>query len=255
VHWIVQENIRDESGYQAFIDALQQLNVDHTVVKVIPFAHECIPDVNPSGPVIVWGSTSMDMVAKQKGWTPGTFLNDNFDQRIWSKMYGADMLNADATFHEFCNIPAFTGERFIRPVHDLKTFAGIIQAGPELAHWQTQILALKDTYSTLRPDTPVSVSSVKEIDLESRFFVVNCEVVAGSMYRLYGQTRHERCSSWDGDWKFAQSMANHWQPADAFVIDVALSDSQFKVIEVNCINSAGFYAANMLRVIKAIERI
>ena len=105
MYWVVQENVRDEATYPNFVQALTDLNIKHTLVKVVPFSHEVIPDVNPTGRVIVWGSTTLDLVAKNKGWIPGTFLNDNFDQRIWMTKYPT--LNDDAEIYEFGLIPVF----------------------------------------------------------------------------------------------------------------------------------------------------
>jgi hypothetical protein len=253
--WVVQENIKDEATYDHFIQALYALNIEHTLVKVVPFSHDVIPDVNPTGRVMVWGSTTLDLVAKNKGWKPGTFLNENFDQRIWRTKYPT--LNDDAEIHEFGSIPAFEGTRFIRPVHDMKVFAGKVIHNVELEQWKETIQRYSDGYITLRPETPVSISSVKDIEMEWRFFVVSGKVVAGSRYRQWGLSDHRRIYAASEPWKFAQEMVDRWQPSEAFVIDLAKehNDPSFKVIEVNCINSAGFYECDMKAVIEAIERL
>lgn len=46
-----------------------------------------------------------------------------------------------------------------------------------------------------------------------------------------------------------------WQPADAFVVDVASGPFGHKVIEVNCFNSAGLYACDPGRIIDAVEAL
>jgi hypothetical protein len=262
MYWVVQENIRDEASYDSFIAALQELNVQHEIVKVIPFAHEVIPDINPTGRVIVCGSTSLDMVARKKGWEPGTFLNVNFDQRVWSRIYGTDLLNADAEFFNFCKIPSFSGLKFIRPVDDMKVFAGTVIDGAVLDNWKESIQRYSDGYLTLRPDTPVSVSEVKEIENEARFFVVGGKVVTGSYYRMGGRQHQERIES-GTLWEFAEWIVDRWQPDNAFVIDIAqvFVQKMFgkalvdKVIEINCINSSGFYQADMRAVVAAIEEL
>jgi hypothetical protein len=261
--WVVQNNIRDEASYESFIQALRDLNVEYAVVKVIPFSHECIPEISTEGQrIVAFGSTTLDLVAKRNRWEPGTFLNENHDQRVWSKAYGDNMLNADAEYFEFCKVPAFDGSKFIRPVEDMKVFAGAVIHGTELAHWQGLTLALADDFSTLTPKTVVSVSSVKEITTETRFFVVSGKVVAGSIYRLNGQLHYERrTEDFRDDWQFAQRMVDLWQPAEAFVLDIAFTMDEdwtnpaFKVIEVNCINSSGFYSADMRPVVEAIEKL
>ena len=254
--WVVQENIQNEEKYEAFISALQDLNIEYTVVKVVPFVRELIPDVNPTGRVVAWGSISMDYVAKTKGWVPGTFANDNFDQRIWSAAYGDNMLNSDFEVHTFGSIPKFEGTRFIRPIHDMKVFSGMVIHGEEMENWQAAIQRISDGYSTLTAETPVSVSSTKELAMEWRFFVVAGSVVAGSRYRQYGLTDIRAIGPETSPWQFAQKMVDLWSPADAFVIDiVSLMNHDLKVIEINCINSAGFYAVDMRAVVEAIERL
>ena len=46
--------------------------------------------------------------------------------------------------------------------------------------------------------------------------------------------------------EYAQRMVDVWQPAKAFVIDVAETNEGLKVIEINNINSAGFYEADVV---------
>lgn len=274
MYWIVQENVKDERMYDDFLRAIREMKLDHSVVKVVPFSHETIPDVNPpAGPVICFGSVSMDHVAQLKGWKPGTFLNENFDQRIWTAKYKGYILNDDAEFYEFSKIPEFTGMRFIRPVSDMKIFSGMLVHSEEVENWKESIQRYSDGYTRLRPDTPVSISSVKDIEMEWRFFVVSGKVVAGSRYRQWGLSDHRRIYAESEPWKFAQEMVDRWQPAEAFVIDVAALNyhrvvasengitvtlpvfPSYKVIEVNCINSAGFYECDMKAVIEAIEEL
>lgn len=230
---------------------------------MIPFAYETVPDVNPTGRVMAWGSVSMDAVAKKKGWVPGTFFNDNMDQRIWTAAYGDNMLNADAEFFEFCSVPKFEGLKFIRPVEDKKVFTGMVVHGEELDEWKVAIQRYSDGYIRLRPETIIGVSSVKEIAMEWRFFVVGGKVITGSRYRQWGLTDIKEVDSTDEAWRFAQQMVDLWQPADAFVIDVSFQTEAhttgafqpYKVIEINCINSAGFYASDMRAVVEAIESL
>jgi ATP-grasp domain, R2K clade family 3 len=256
--WVVQENVANEEAYQSFVGALDELALPYTIVKVVPFSRELIPDVNPTNPVISWGSVSMENVAVEKGWKPGTFFNDNFDQRVWTKVYGDDMLNADAEFHEFCKIPAFEGTRFIRPVEDKKVFAGMVVHGEEIENWKEAIQRYSDGYTTLRPETVVGVSNVKEIAMEWRFFVVGGKVVTGSRYKNWGLSDFRRVDETTGPWEFAQKMVDKWQPADAFVIDIASpkeTPEKYKMVEINCINAAGFYCSDVRAIIEAIEAL
>jgi len=41
--------------------------------------------------------------------------------------------------------------------------------------------------------------------------------------------------------------------ANAYVMDIALTFDGWKIMEVNCINSAGFYKGNVKEIIAALE--
>ena len=77
--WVLQNNIFNEYGYTGLIKTLDKYEISYAEVKVIPFIHKIEPDINPTGPVIVSGSTSMTIVAKRKGWKPGSFNNENYE--------------------------------------------------------------------------------------------------------------------------------------------------------------------------------
>ena len=126
-----------------------------------------------------------------------------------------------------------------------------------MERWKETIQRYSDGYMTLRPDTPISVSSVKEIAMEWRLYVVGGKVVAGSRYRQWGLPDIQPIDTNTAPWQFAQEMVDKWQPAEAFVLDVAslLKSKELKVIEINCINSAGFYACDMKEVVRAIESL
>jgi ATP-grasp domain, R2K clade family 3 len=77
-------------------------------------------------------------------------------------------------------------------------------------------------------------------------------VVAGSQYRTY--FRLDVRPAVPGDVRaFAENMAHTWAPARAFVLDVARSGPGLYVIEANCLNSAGFYAADVDAIVRAVS--
>lgn len=52
---------------------------------------------------------------------------------------------------------------------------------------------------------------------------------------------------------FAQSMVDLFSLAEAFVIDVCLTDEGWKIVECGCINSAGFYKSDVQKIIMELE--
>ena len=90
------------------------------------------------------------------------------------------------------------------------------------------------------------------IHKECRFFVVDGAVVAGSTYKQGGVmvagAETDPISA-----GYARACVQRWQPARAFVLDTALTPDGPSIVEVNCINSAGFYGADVERIVLAIE--
>jgi uncharacterized protein YuzB (UPF0349 family) len=135
-----------------------------------------------------------------------------------------------------------------------------------LAEWKEQIVNLSNTgYCYLTPDTPVMYAPPKKVDFEARFFIVDGKIVSGSSYRSFGTVLYQRIEN-NGLLRpmldFAQSMANHsscsaemlYDPIHvAYVMDVAQVGGEYKVIEINALNSAGFYSTDMAAVVRAIE--
>lgn len=253
-----------EFGFHTLLTALRENGVPFTVVKIVPFSHELtwfdggsIPEADV--PTMVWGMTCVEQLSEKKGWKPGVFKNENFDMRVLLENYGHFMLNSDGKFYEMGQVPEFEGARFIRPVHDTKSFTGDVINGDEFKVWQQQLYDLKGEFTTLDTTTPVMVASPKKLGTECRFFIVDGKVVSGSTYRVDGRPLRKRV---DMNYplamplrEFAESMVRTWNPCQAFVMDVArvVGSDDFKIVEINCLNSSGFYDTDMAAVVRAIE--
>ena len=53
--------------------------------------------------------------------------------------------------------------------------------------------------------------------------------------------------------EFCSQMVNIFQLADAFVMDIALTNEGYKIVECGCINCAGFYDANLQKLVVDLE--
>ena len=240
--------------------ALEEEAVPYTMVDVIPFLHELEPDIQIEGPVMVWGAITLGHIARAKGWKPGIFQNENFSMRVLHEKLMGHCLNDDAEYCTFGELK-FDGLRFCRPVYDTKSFTGAVLHGEEVEAWKERVIPLSnDGFISLRSDTEVMHSSPKNLEVEARFFVVDGKIITGSTYRTYGRQRMYQIV--DGTnpvmkplMDFAQEMVDLWQPDVAFVLDVGQSEGKLKVIEINTLNSAGFYACDMRAVVRALENL
>lgn len=271
--WIVQDNLYNEAGYVKFIEALERLDVDFLVVKPIPFTNIIMPAsfdsvtqnvedtpepyIDTSDKIIAFGATSLSRIAKEKGWNPGTYLTDNFDFEIWRDGFGKEnILNPESIVTRICdpiNVINMSETLFVRPVHDLKAFTGTTMSKYDFFDWVQSISMIEEEeFQPLHKNTKIAIANYKKIYAEYRIFVVDGNVITGSLYKRGTEVIHEELNDVNV-LAYAAQMVKCWQPAPAFVIDVALTEDGYKVIEINTINSAGFYAADPQKIIAAIE--
>lgn len=269
LHHIIQEDMYGEFGFRRLVDAVKTLGNTYGIVKIVPFSHqlEHVDGIITGGrvPTMIWGMTTVEEVAKHYGWNPGVFKNENFDMRVLNKMYGSRMLNADAKFYKLGEVPSYEGAMFMRPVHDTKSFTGGLINGDELDKWRTGLYELRREFTTLDLNTEVLVASPKKLIDEGRFFIVDGRVVGASSYRVGGRVLYKSIDSGNPLFlpmlRFTESAMTtsqmmKWTPAEAFVMDVGrTADDEFKIIEVNCLNSSGFYDSNMTAVVRAVENL
>ncbi len=253
LHWIVQENLFHRENQQELISCLEQLErggVSYSLVVVRPFIHTIEPDVTVSGNIMVCGATSLINIARKRNWYPGAFEAGDFDD--WKLGYGDCLLNYDSEVCRFGDVNPSFEPFFIRPYEDTKTFTGFVTTKHEFNHWREKLGTVTDGFSTLTGDTLVTVSSVKDIQREYRFFVVDGQIVTGSLYKMGDRPLQSRIID-DDVLAFAKEMVTCYQPDRAFVLDVAMLEDSLKVIELNCFNASGYYACDISKIVGAIE--
>ena len=106
--------------------------------------------------------------------------------------------------------------------------------------------------SILDTDTEIQISTVKKIQKEIRFWIVKGEVVTASQYQLGGRYCLNEVVDRDA-YNFCQKMVKLFELNDTFVMDLALINNEYKIVECGCTNSAGFYRADLQKLIIALE--
>ncbi len=254
VHWVVQNNMFSEEGFARLLAALERLQVSYTLVKVVPFSHDLVPDVQPPERLInVMGTYTLANIARRRGWYPGSFENENFDYQVQASRWPGVMLNEDSLFCRFADVPEQPKPFFIRPVLDTKSFVGTVMDWPAFETWRKGVLALTaEDCPTMTGDTQVMVSPKKEIWSETRVWIVDGRAVTASQYK-FGTIKRYSDDVPPAILGFAEALARSWTPSRAYVVDVADTPDDLKVIEVNNLNAAGFYAGDMQKLVAAIE--
>jgi ATP-grasp domain, R2K clade family 3 len=262
--WVLQNNIYEEEGFANLLDNLTRFGADVVHVKVVPFAGtlEAVGgEIPPKGAdAIVLGSYTLSRVAKEMRWRPGSFLR-NLDYRVQLQHWGDMMLNSDAHICEFASVPFQEQPFFLRPVHDTKAFSGLVLDWGQYEQWRDGLLRCPELVdpvydplgvNLLLSSTPVMVCKKKEIYNETRLWVVDERVVTSSGYKIGTIKRYRPPKETEPRIiEFVESL--NWFPNEAHVMDIADTPDGLKIIEVNNINSAGFYKGDMQKLIAAID--
>jgi hypothetical protein len=168
------------------------------------------------------------------------------------KHWDTEMLNWDSVVVPFGEAKV-QGHKFIRPINDSKVFAGRVIDEVEFADWQKKVCVLEeDDGSSLTKDTLIQVGRLMQIYAEYRFWVVGGEIVCASLYKrgdrvVYSDTVDQFY------FDYVREMIDKWRPHDAFCIDVCNTHLGPKIVEINTINSSGFYACNIPKLVAALE--
>jgi hypothetical protein len=260
LHWVIQNNFKNETGMVELVDILTCNEIPFTEVKVVPFVGELKPDVNPEGNVICFGSYSMRHSAKSKGWYPGVFDLGDLSAKIYENSWAEHTLNEDTFFCQFKDVGKTAsrlrwGEFFMRPVSDSKVFAGDVFTGEEYNDWRTRVVVLEqDDGTSLRGNTMVMISKPKKIYSEYRLFVIGGKVITASQYKLGHKVIYDARVDQD-ILDFGQMLVDQEDFAPAYSLDLCRTQDGIKIVEVNTINSSGFYNANVGKIVDAFQTI
>lgn len=260
------------------LETLQRFNIPHSVHKVIPFIGELTPEPaqlleckveqfssracehGTKGcnvrhlNVICMGSYSLRHSAKKFGWIPGVFDLEPFNFEVQREHWGNHMLNHDSVVCRFEDANFDDELMFIRPIEDSKVFAGKVFGKDEFYTWKRKVCVLEEDYGTsLSKNTLIQLSKPKKIYSEHRFWVVKGKVVTSSTYKLGHTVIYQSLPDDNMFQKYAEQRIAEWQPHDAFVIDVADTADGLKVVEINTLNSSGFYACDIQKLVMALE--
>ncbi len=256
MHWLLQEF----EDTHKLAEALDQLGYPYSWHKVIPFVGDLspAPEVDDGDPVILFGSYTLWKYSAAKGFKPGVFRIKPFiDEAVWHPFL---VNGSDARLLTLRDIPDHLPRDdrhwFMRPVDDSKAVPGRVHSAKDIHQMAGKVLALDEDEipgGSLRHDTQLMLSDPVRIEREWRLWVVDGEVVTYSLYKEGRRVvyRHEIEPE---ALTFAQELAR-LNPgyAPAYVLDICRTAEGLRMLETNCINAAGFYAADMLVLARALN--
>jgi hypothetical protein len=188
-------------------------------------------------------------VSRQSNHHVETFWgSDWFDPNTWTGKR-SDLLNEQIRMLTVAELRADWIEdvSFIKPVR-VKAFTGMV-IEPEKADHDNWLIE----QSEMDGGELLVMSPVHKIEREWRFFVLEGEVITGSVYRKDGY-RAQRWPVSPDAWAAARRAVKEWMPSQNIVIDLARTwDGEYKVIEFNSISSSGFYNSDVKLLVERME--
>ena len=146
----------------------------------------------------------------------------------------------------------------MRPVDDSKEEPGKVRRAADIIELAERVLALNEDEiprGSLRHDTELMLTQPAHILKEWRIWIVGDVVRTVSLYKEGSRVVYRPEIDHNAA-DFAEQMVR-LNPgyARAYVMDICRTDTGLKMLETNCINAAGFYAADLLKLADAIHHI
>ena len=139
---------------------------------------------------------------------------------------------------------------FVRPVLDNKSFNGQVMTMEDFEKWRESVINGGETGVTA--ETEIICAIPKYVGQEHRHYIVDGKVITSSRYKLDGRS-NQLAGADDYIVRFAEKIANIFSPARAFVLDTYVSGSEVGVVELGCACCAGFYKADVQKLVMALE--
>lgn len=256
MQWILQ---RFEDT-QKLADALDRLGIAYSWHKVVPFVGDLVPEPKVPDPqsVIMFGSYSLWRYAEAKGLKPGVFRIAPFvHERPWQPymLNGPDGLFLSVSQIE-AGLPDDDRHWFIRPVADSKEQAGGVRTAADIRETARKVMSLAQHEipdGSLRHDTMMMLTRPVRILKEWRVWIVNARVVTYSLYKEGARVTYRHEIDTDA-LSFAQDLVrlnDGYSPA--YVMDICRTSEGLRLLETNCINAAGFYAADLQALVPELD--
>jgi len=266
--WLIQDSLTWaalENNIRPLVVALRELNIPFASIGVVPFTIPSrknavklqlnrtvtgLDDHDPEEKTMFYGSTKLvEITSGWRDFRPGVFYDDRwFDPQNWIGKR-PDLLNENIKVISVGQLKRdwVSNVSFIKPV-TVKAFTGQVIEVEEHKDWL-------DEYRDVPANVMVCVSDCVNIEREWRFFIVNGEIITGSLYNKFG-CRITKEPITPEVWNKAREMAKVWMPSQNIVMDICkLNNGEFKVVEWNCLNASGFYNSDCKAFVIAMEKM
>ncbi len=245
--FLLQKNIWREYAYDRFLASLINYHINYKEVHVIPFTDTFDEEID-FVPDYCFGSGRFVNICRARGFP--TFPSYSpiethyYPNQFWVNGDGYDCYWKDLP--DTIDHPVF-----IKPYTE-KFFTGtIIDNKDDLDKIQLATSFLKRDEG----DELIRVSEIVDIKDEIRFFVINNNIISASYYKMNGRAKQQRIDAAHDGWLWLEKFLDYYDYIDeAFVIDLGLVKEgwKWKIVELNNLNSAGFYECDTDAIVRSL---
>lgn len=260
IHWYLQAAVfPDGDNLHRLGYLIEEMGMAVHVEPYIPFGGMRYDFLPEDQPVICYGSVAMLRHAlTQLRQRPGAFCDWGLLRcSSYYARYGEHLLQRRYGMYPFAEVVrlqpflydsfAADGCVFIRPDDNDKSFAGEVIHHGAFPRWLATV-----AQDPPPPEQLCVVSRPEVLLAEWRLVIAGGQVVTGSQYRRAGSLELERgCPAEVA--RFAEQLAARWTPHPVFVMDVALCDDGYRLIEIGSVNCAGLYRCDLRAVVAALR--
>lgn len=252
MYYIVQKNVFQDPRYDEIFRVLNELNLEYEEVQFQPNSNEFYLKTERKD-IFVYGSVKLAKVTAEFDWNPGSFYGNNHEFEKYSAGYGIHSINHGSCICQLKDKIDWSKSQtlFIKPSEEAKIFTGKVFNEHE---WNDFVYYKLNDQNEKRitEKTKIQISEPFHLTKEARIWIVGNKVVTSCYYKFHGNAEYEENVPESG-LAFAQEMAELFKVADAYVMDIAYTLDKWKIMEINCINSAGFYKGNVMKIVQALE--
>ncbi|MGV8130632.1 MAG: ATP-grasp domain-containing protein [Candidatus Pacearchaeota archaeon] len=262
VKWLIEENCWGAETTARLAKVFQKLGISYKLCKYIPFStkrEDIELPINPQSEdcVIFYGSINFaQFLSKTTNWYPLMFDHfETFETTTYYPIFHKLLLNTPyiiLPFGDFENQKDFIFETFkdealfIRPVSGKKSFTGQTMAKH---NFEDQIKWFKECHIP-DPSTLCLISKARKGVgyKEYRAVVIDGKVLSISQYyrvRYIPKSNelHEIVQ------QLVYKIKRKEQPS-AYTLDICFHEGEYKIVEINSFNCAGWYHANLYPIIE-----
>lgn len=252
---LIQSNINIDPNFEKIYPILDELKIPFEKINLNSSITKLEISQNRND-VFVYGSVKLAMLAKENAdWKPGSFYGGNHLFELNSKFYKDNLLNYHTEVKAFSEKLEWKHQeqKFIKPYKVAKLFTGKVFTKIK---WENFVENSLQNLSNplINKKALVQISIPRNIIKEARLWIVGGKIIEAVYYKISKNIPFEENVEKSGI-EFAENMISIFTVAEAFVMDICLTDIGWKIVEINCINSAGFFPnTNVKKIFKVLDK-